>query len=180
LFVGRLRYQKGLDVLLDALALLGQPARFHLRVIGDGPELAAWQDRAQRNGLGSLVEFKGTRQDMLAEYAWSEVVVLPSRFEGMPNVVLEAMACARPVLGTRIDGTVDLLAGGGRGWLTPSGDSALLAQRLEEIASQRERLQLMGMQGRAFVEPGFSAAHVASRYLAEYESMLAEPSGASA
>src|SRR5882762_11489576 len=138
LFVGRLDRQKGLDLLLDALGMVKRPVGFKLRVIGVGPELARLRYQARTAGLDSMVEFCGHQQDVVAHYAWSEVVVLPSRFEGMPNVVLEAMACARPVLGTRVDGTADLLAAGGAGWLTPSGDSALLARRLEEITSQRE------------------------------------------
>jgi len=174
LFVGRLRHQKGLDVLLDALSLVEQPARFYLRVVGDGPELASLRNRAQQTGLGAVVEFCGRQQDMVAQYAWSEVVVLPSRFEGMPNVVLEAMACARPVLGTRVDGTADLLAAGDAGWLTPSGDAALLARRLEEIASQREHLASRGIAGRAVVEGAHSASRIASMYLGEYEAMLAK------
>ena len=180
LFVGRLRHQKGLDLLLDALLLVEQPAHFRLRVVGDGPEMAALRNRTQQTGLGSVVEFCGRQQDMVAQYAWSEVVVLPSRFEGMPNVVLEAMACARPVLGTRVDGTADLLAAGGAGWLTPSGDSALLARRLEEITSQREHLPAKGIAGRAVVEGTHSASRIASMYLAEYEAMLAKRPAAQA
>jgi len=83
------------------------------------------------------------------------------------------------VLGTRVDGTADLLAGGGAGWLTPSGDSASLARRLEQIASQREHLASKGTAGRAVVEGGHSVSRIASMYLGEYEAMLAKRPAAS-
>ena len=174
LFVGRLEHQKGLDVLLDALAFVREPARFCLRVIGDGPESAALRRRARAAGLESVVEFYGSQQDVVAHYAWSEIVVHPSRFEGMPNVVLEAMACARPVLGTRVDGTADLLAAATAGWLTPSADAAALARRLQEIIGHRNRLALMGLAGRRIAADSHSASHVASRYLSQYEAILTQ------
>jgi glycosyltransferase involved in cell wall biosynthesis len=174
LFVGRLEHQKGLDVLLDALTLVRRPARFYVRVVGDGSESTALRKRAHESGLSSVVEFCGRQHDMVAQYAWTEVVVLPSRFEGMPNVVLEAMACARPVLGTRVDGTADLLAAGDAGWLTPSGDSAALARQLEEIASQREHFASVGVAGRMVAEGRHSTSRIASMYLNEYEAMLSK------
>jgi len=174
LFVGRLDRQKGLDLLLDALGMVKRPVGFKLRVIGVGPELARLRYQARTAGLDSMVEFCGHQQDVVAHYAWSEVVVLPSRFEGMPNVVLEAMACARPVLGTRVDGTTDLIADAAGGWLVPSDDPLALAQRLEQVANERVTLQSIGLAGRRTAEVKYSMVRVASMYLREYEAMLAE------
>lgn len=180
LFVGRLNRQKGVDVLLSALAMVRRPASFRLRVVGVGPELERLRLQAGAAGLDSIVEFWGRQQDVMSHYAWSELVVLPSRFEGMPNVVLEAMGCARPVLGTRIDGTTDLIAERQGGWLVPSDDPVALAQRLEQVANDRASLRSMGLAGRAIAEAKYSMAHVASMYLREYEAMLAEGTVASA
>jgi len=172
LYVGRLDFQKGLDLLLDALGVLPRPDRFRLRIVGTGPELEALRARAARSGLQEIVEFCGIRRDITAEYAWSEVVVLPSRFEGMPNVVLEAMACGRPVLGTRIPGTADLISDQTCGWLVPAESSRALGETLSGIVAQREKLTAAGLEGRAIVATRNSLKHVASRYIREYEALL--------
>jgi glycosyltransferase involved in cell wall biosynthesis len=174
LFVGRLNRQKGVDVLLGALAMLPRPEAFRLRVVGVGPELERLRLQAGEAGLGSIVQFCGRQQDVIAHYAWSELVVLPSRFEGMPNVVLEAMSCARPVLGTRIAGTMDLIAEAQSGWLVPSDNPRALAQRLEQIANERSALRSIGLAGRAIAESKYSMTCITSMYLREYEAMLAE------
>lgn len=174
LFVGRLNRQKGLDVLLSALALVRRPESFRLRIVGVGPELERLRLQAGDAGLDSIVDFCGRQQDVVAHYAWSELVVLPSRFEGMPNVVLEAMACARPVLGTHIDGTADLIVERHGGWLVPSDDPVALAQRLEQFANERATLRSTGLAGRRIAESKYSMARIASMYLREYEAMLSE------
>jgi glycosyltransferase involved in cell wall biosynthesis len=177
LFVGRLDRQKGLDVLLDALQRVKRPAAFTLRIIGVGPEFERLRAQAYQAGLDPIAEFHGLQQDVTPHYAWSELVVLPSRFEGMPNVVLEAMACARPVLGTSIDGTAELI-GPATGWLVPSDDAGILAQRLTQIANERATLASIGLAGRAVAEAKYSISVVASMYLREYEAMLSEGAGA--
>jgi glycosyltransferase involved in cell wall biosynthesis len=177
LFVGRLSRQKGTDVLLHALALQRQRARFHLRVVGVGGEEQSLRAQSASLGLEGFVEFCGSQENMLQHYAWSELVVLPSRFEGMPNVILEAMSCARPVLGTSVDGTSELLAGGQCGWLVPAGDAAALAQGLERVVQERAALRSRGLAGRTIVERGYSMSRTAERYLQEYEAMLATKPG---
>jgi glycosyltransferase involved in cell wall biosynthesis len=174
LFVGRLSAQKGLDVLLSALATLRRPEIVRLRVVGAGPELEQLRRQADEAGLNAIVEFCGRQQDVVTHYAWSELVVLPSRFEGMPNVVLEAMSCARPVLGTRIAGTTELIAEARSGWLVPSDDPAALARRLERAAKERAALRSMGLAGRAIAKSEYSMTSMAARYLREYEAMRSE------
>jgi len=174
LFVGRLSREKGLDVLLEALRQVKCRVSVSLRIVGSGPELGSLRAQTVAAGLDPMVEFCGPQHEVIAHYAWSEVVVLPSHFEGMPNVVLEAMACARPVLGTRIDGTADLIAEGSGGWLVPSRDPVALAQRVEQIANERVSLASIGLVGRRIAETKYSIARVASMYLCEYEAMLSE------
>lgn len=178
LYVGRLSREKGLDVLLEALRLIKERARFQVRIVGAGAELESLRAHSRAAALDADVEFCGPQRDVLAHYAWSEVVVLPSHFEGMPNVVLEAMACARPVLGTRVNGTADLVTPES-GWLVPSDDPAALARQLGEIVAQRTALAAFGLAGRRVSETTYSMAQVASRYLYEYETMLAEHAAAS-
>jgi glycosyltransferase involved in cell wall biosynthesis len=172
LFVGRLDQQKGLDVLLDALTLTRDRTRFRLRVVGEGPQGPRLQERVRDAKLDSLVSFCGRQTDVVPWYAWSELVVLPSRFEGMPNVVLEAMACGRPV----VDGTSDLLESGVGGWLVPSEDPQALAGRLDEVLTLRPNFAAVGLAGRKLVEQAYSLREVAATYLREYEAMLSQRS----
>jgi glycosyltransferase involved in cell wall biosynthesis len=173
LFVGRLVHQKGIDVLIDAFAMLEEPQKFRLRVVGAGSELASARRRVSDAGLDPFVEFVSAQQDITAQYEWSEVVVLPSRYEGMPNVVLEAMASARPVLGTNIDGTAQLVTVGQNGWLVPKERPTALAAAIRDIGQQRQRLRLMGHNGRRTVEERYSLRRTCAMYVTEYEALLA-------
>ncbi len=176
LFVGRLAREKGLDVLLEALSTATLRGRFKLRIVGTGDVLPALQAQVRASGIASMVEFCGPRPAIVEQYAWSELVVVPSRFEGMPNVVLEAMACARPVLGSRVNGTADLISEGREGWLVPSEDPSSLAQALDRLAASRVTLPAVGVRGRSSVEASYSIRKVAAMYLREYEAMLSETS----
>ena len=173
LFVGRLSSEKGLDLLLAALRLL--PAgQFTLRVVGTGPEESALRHQAEALGVRERIEFLGSSAEVVQHYRWSELVVVPSRVEGMPNVVLEAMACGRAVLGTRVNGTRDLVVEGRSGWLVDNGDPAGLAAELERLRRQRATLRDAGRVARGCVEASYSISRVASMYMREYEGMLAE------
>lgn len=95
---GRLTRQKGLDRLLEMLP--GMPAGTHLTIFGEGPEASALAALAGRLGVGSRVRFAGFDPAPWAAYAGADAFLLPSRWEGMPNAALEAMACGTPVLAT--------------------------------------------------------------------------------
>jgi L-malate glycosyltransferase len=173
LFVGRLVHQKGLDVLLSALAMLKDRLAFTLRVVGVGDELDRLREQTHLAGLDGKVEFRGRLTSVVEEYAWCEVLVLPSRFEGMPNVVLEALSCGRPVLGTRVGGTAELVESGVNGWLVPVEDEGALAECIARISMRRENLRVSGIEGRRIVEQRYSLEASASRYVELYERLLA-------
>lgn len=172
LFVGRLAHQKGLDILLAALAAIRERVRFHLRVIGDGNDRATLVALAAKLKIGHLVEFTGARADVIRDYAWCELLVLPSRFEGMPNVVLEAMSCSRPVLGTEVGGIADLVLDGVNGWLVERENATALADTIMRIAADRAALAVLGAEARRLVQARYSAQRIASLYVREYEQML--------
>ena len=173
LFVGRLSREKGLDLLLQALKQAGA-AGFELRVVGTGPEERALRAQVEALGLSKTVLLAGPSTDVLSHYRWSELVVVPSRFEGMPNVVLEAMACGRPVLGTRVNGTADLVTEGRNGWLVEKENPGQLAAELQRLRLIRAALQAAGRVAHASVAASYSITHTASMYAREYEAMLAE------
>lgn len=172
LFVGRLTRQKGLDVLLRALSKLRGQIAFTLRVVGAGDEAGVLRQQTQLAGLDGHVEFRGNLTNLRPEYAWSEVVVIPSRFEGMPNVALEALSSGRPVLGTRVGGTAEIVKPGVNGWLVPSEDADALADGIARMSLQRDKLCIWGVQGRLSVEERYSLDAAVSKYMHLYERLL--------
>ncbi|MEL6106607.1 MAG: glycosyltransferase [Planctomycetota bacterium] len=113
--IGRMTPEKGHADLIEALPLVldrwptERPAP-RLRLIGDGPLRGALENQTKSLGLDETIEFVGAMQNAAGEIASAHAVVLPSRFEGMPNVVLEAMALGVPVIATRAGGTIELEA----------------------------------------------------------------------
>lgn len=174
LFVGRLARQKGLDVLLQALAKLKGRIAFTLRVVGEGKESEQLHSQTQRIGLQENVEFCGHKTDVVRQYAWCEVLVMPSRFEGMPNVALEALSSGRPVLGCRVGGIEELVKPDINGWLVPSEDADALAAEIIKISQQRDELRVKGCEGRRTIEQRYSLEESVSQYLRLYERLLTE------
>ncbi|MBY6266403.1 glycosyltransferase family 4 protein (plasmid) [Azospirillum sp. 412522] len=164
LFVGRVVRQKGLDLVLQALPAL--PAGVTLRVVGDGPARPALEAQAQALGIADRVSFLGWlgRDDLPSAYAGADLFVFPSRDEGMPNAVLEAMAAGLPVMGTLIAGNRDLIVDGETGLMVEADDAAGLCRGLERLVKDPELRMRMGAQGRRRVLEHFSWRAVASAY----------------
>ena len=166
LYVGRFDPQKGLNHLLDAASrIIATRADWHLALVGDGPERPALLARIGADpALRANVHALGRRGDVPALLKAADLLVLPSLWEGMPNVVLEAMAARRAVVGTAVEGTEDLVVPGQTGWLVPPGDPGALADALLEAAADPSRLARFGESGRARVEAGFTPARVVEAY----------------
>jgi glycosyltransferase involved in cell wall biosynthesis len=147
LFVGRLAAVKGLPVLLDALTGLKDT---QLTVIGDGPDRTALEAQARGLGLADRVDFVGYKsQSEVAEALQShDVFVLPSFAEGVPVVLMEAMAAARPVLTTRIAGVPELVEDGVSGRLVAPGNAEELAAVLQDLCADTDMQVSMGQKGR--------------------------------
>ncbi len=166
LFVGRLVPEKGPAVLLQALARTA-PGRVQARIVGDGPLRADLQRDVERLGLGDRVQLVGPLgQDVLPQqYAWADVFVLPSFAEGLPVVLMEAMAAGCTVLTTPIAGIPELVESGVTGVLVTPGRADLLADALERLADEPEgRAALVGAardRVRLRHSPGENAARLA-------------------
>lgn len=157
LFVGRLVPVKGVSLLLEAFAALQEDYRgARLTLIGDGPERTALEGRAAQ--LGVAVDFAGYRsQDEVASaLADSDLFVLPSFAEGVPVVLMEAMASGLPVVTTRIAGIPELVEDGVSGLVLPPGDPAALGGAIAQLLSDPDLRARMGAAGRARVKADFA------------------------
>lgn len=170
LFVGRLRIRKGVEVLLHALELLrrrGAPPP-PLVVAGDGEHRAALEATATRLGLdGAAARFLG-RTDaagVRALLAGARALVVPSTYEGMPLVVLEAMAAGVPVVASRVSGIPEVVLDGETGWLVPPEDPAALAAALAEVAGDGVEAARRGAAGWRRVEELYRPRQAAERWL---------------
>jgi glycosyltransferase involved in cell wall biosynthesis len=131
--VGRLSHEKGVDVFLRACALLRRrEIRFSAFIFGEGPARSELMELSRRLGLEQLANFAGHVDAPGAVYPHLDLVVLPSRSEGLPNVLLEALAADRPVVATAVGAVPEVLAEAGAGLLCPPDDPAALADCIVE------------------------------------------------
>lgn len=150
--VGRLVEQKGQLALIDAMAQV--EADVHLTLIGDGEMRGQIEDAVARHGLQQRITLTGWLDEagVNAELSATHALVMPSFAEGLPMVIMEAMAAARPVIATYIAGTPELVRDGTDGWLVPAGDVAALATTIETFAkTPLKKLTTMGNAARARV-----------------------------
>ncbi|MEO0864474.1 MAG: glycosyltransferase, partial [Pseudomonadota bacterium] len=166
LFVGRLAPVKGIRVLFEAVERLAdQIPNLRLILVGDGPDRANLERAAQP--LGDLVQFTGYKSQ--AEVAdlmqSSDIFVLPSFAEGVPVVLMEAMASARPVIATQVAGVGELVEEGQSGFMVPPGDVESLMARIRILAGDADMRARMGRNGREKVLADFDIETEASRLL---------------
>jgi glycosyltransferase involved in cell wall biosynthesis len=166
LYVGRLDRQKGLPDLLEAAEqVISKKPDWHLALAGDGP-CRDWlqQQIADRTALRGKVHWLGRRDDIPNVLKSANVLVHASLWEGMPNSVLEAMAAGIAVIGTRVEGTEDLVVTGQTGWLVPPHDAATLAYSLLEAAESPDRLKSYGQAGHLRAAQQFSVEATVTAY----------------
>lgn len=172
--VGRLEPQKGMTHLIDAAALLrreyGRP--FQVWIAGGGPDEAALRRQAEQAGVADCVRFLGLRMDVPALMGRFDLFALPSLWEGLPNVALEAMAARRAVVATRVNGTPEAVEEGRTGLLVPPRDAAALAKALTELLADAERRRAFGEAGRRRVETEFGMATMVARTVEAYREAL--------
>jgi glycosyltransferase involved in cell wall biosynthesis len=170
IFIGRLAAQKAVDDLLSALDLL-QHTEPELRtlIVGDGPLRDQLKARAHAFTLDASVKFLGHREDVPRLLAASDLLVLPSLYEGLPNVVLEAMRFRKPVVATAAPGTTEVVVDGATGRLVPMRDFVALARGIRELIRDPETAHRMGEAGRVRAEAEFRAETMVERFASLYE-----------
>ena len=173
LTVGRLTHMKGQWHLVDAVpGLLDRFPDLAVVLVGQGPLREALEKRAAGLGVGGAVRFAGHRTDARRLLAAADVFVLPSRHEGMPLVVLEAMEAGLPVVGTRVTGTEEVVEDGVTGALVRPGDPAALGAALGRLLADPALRHRQGDAGRRRYLACFTRERMARDTAAVYESVL--------
>jgi glycosyltransferase involved in cell wall biosynthesis len=142
--VGRIRSEKGQDVAIRALALMKTPA-VRLRLVGDGPDRVECEALAAALGVADRVEFAGRSSEPAAHLRAADVVVVPSRYDGMSLTMLEAMAVGAPMVATAVNGSS---AAAGAAEIVPVAEAAAMAAATDRLLADRSRAIAMGRQAR--------------------------------
>ena len=172
--VSRMHYVKGIDILLQAWYLVQQELpQARLILVGGGPMYAQFVELAKALGIEESVEFTGLQHDIPAYLHRAALSVLPSRFEGMPNAVLEAMACGLPCVATRVSGSEDIIQHAVNGLLTEVEDYHGIAQALLILLRNPAMTRAYGKAARLTIEQHYSFEHITNAYLALYRELLA-------
>ena len=162
---------KGHRFALDALAQLERsaPGGAVLDMLGEGPLLDDCRQLAAELGVGHLARFHGRRSDLAAWLHRSDVVLLPSLWEGFGLVLAEGMACGKPAVSFRIGGASEVIVDGQTGFLTPPGDVRSLAAALERLRDEPVLREQMGRAGRERAARLFTLDRALTLYETLYE-----------
>ena len=173
LFVGRLNDQKGADHLVRALAAMKTPAA-SLDVVGDGPNREALQQLAQQLGVSSRIRWRGqlSQSELPSFYQRAAAVVIPSIDEGLGLVAVEALLCETPVVAFDSGGLRDVIQHEKTGLLVKPGDSAALANALDDLLAREGRGGGLGRAGRLYALSAFAPESAARRYAEIYRQVL--------
>jgi starch synthase (maltosyl-transferring) len=170
--VARLDVQKGFGTLLQATAgVLGKLPNFYLLVVGTGALREQIQKEAQRLRIADRVLLLGRRDDVPQLLRAADLFVLPSRWEGMPNALLEAMAAGLPVVATAVHGSRELVTDGLTGRLVPVDDAEALERAIIELLQDPAGRRRLADAGQRHVAEHFSLQHMLRRYESLYESL---------
>ncbi len=173
LFVGRLDPQKAPCDLLTAFSGFAEQASdFHLLFVGEGPLKSELEQQAQKLPCASRIHFTGWLPQIPQLMKAASCLVLPSLWEGMPNVVLEAMASGLPVISTDVDGVSELIENGRQGVLVAQGSPAEIQQALLDLSNQPSVFHEMAKNAQITVKKEFTWDSIAQKYDQIYEKVL--------
>jgi glycosyltransferase involved in cell wall biosynthesis len=171
--VGRLHEQKGYDWLLPLLPpVFAAHPEYDLLIVGSGPQREALFQQARELHIAPRVHFAGWQPNVPELLKAADVLLLPSRYEGMPNVILEAMATSLPVVATRVEGTFELLGPLATHQLTPPGDAAAFRTSLLAMLASRGRQIEVGAANQRRAESHFSLAVMVTAYQDLYACLM--------
>ena len=171
IFIGQLTYLKGVQYLIKSVAeLKKQYSDINLTIIGDGDYKKDLQDLIKKKNLQDRCFFKGSvdQSEIINEMENSLVLVLPSLTEGLPRVIIEAMACGLPVIGTKVGGIPELIADNENGFLISPKNSDELEEKIKYFLENKEKAMSMGGLGKKYILENFST----EKYINNYQQMI--------
>ncbi len=172
-YVGRLSPEKNLTLLLDvARKLLAQNCEVHVLLVGDGPERRALSEHAHRIGIADHITFAGYAADPRPYYAAMDVFLLLSRSEGLPNVLLEALATGLPVICTPVGGIPNVIESGRNGLVVPLEDVPSPTAAIQQVMTDPKLARRLGEAGRQTVVSRYSFEHRMERLCQSYWLLL--------
>ena len=172
-FVGRLEPQKGVRWLIETAPMwLAKLPNCDLLLVGEGPLRASLETAARAAGIAARVHFAGWRADVPAILAASDLLVLPSAWEGMPNVVLEAMASRLPVVASDVEGVRELLGPNAARQTIRYGHTQTLIDTMVSLMLDRTSLGSLGIENRRRVEENFGISRMVQAYEDLWESLV--------
>ncbi|MGD0292046.1 MAG: glycosyltransferase family 4 protein [Candidatus Binataceae bacterium] len=173
LMLARFSIEKGHRLLIESVRqLISRWPQLIVLLAGDGPLEDEIKAQCAHFGLANSVRFLGYRSDTRKLLAAADIVVLPSRIEGLPLVAVEALASGRAVVATAVGGTPEVVIDGDTGLVVPPEDPFRFAEALERLLSDPERRTSMGTRGRALVEERFDVRSQVERTIALYLELL--------
>jgi glycosyltransferase involved in cell wall biosynthesis len=177
--VANLRAEKGHDVLIDAAPrIVAAHPEVEFVFAGDGPQAAALVDRARARGIADRIQFLGQCRNVPEILASTDLFVLPSRTEALPNAVIEAMAAGLPVVASDVGGIPELIAHGTSGWLVPPGHSDALADAIVALLDDSALARKLGAAAADRVSREFGFGRLVDRMERLYLEAIEHPSSA--
>ncbi|MGI0013362.1 MAG: glycosyltransferase family 4 protein [Nitrososphaera sp.] len=170
-YTGQLIRRKGIDTLVHAFSQVNLPKK-RLCIIGEGPLRAEIELLTRNLGIQDSVTFYGFREDRIVLLKGFDVFVLPSRLEGIPRCVMEAMAAGVPVIASNISGCRKLIGDGDSGILFEVGNADDLAAKIERLVADPDRRRTLSQNAKNRVCKLFSASRMASDYSTLYSALL--------
>jgi glycosyltransferase involved in cell wall biosynthesis len=176
--ISRLSHEKGIDIFLDALSSLAREgAIFSAAIVGDGPLGADLESRAARVGLEQKLLFAGQVEAMHKVYPLLDLMVIPSRSEGLPNVLLEAMGADVPVVSTAVGAVPEILATEPDAFImVPTPDPVVLAEGIRAALAEHARDPALRAKARAGLAKSLSLEQRVAHHVEVYSAVLAERS----
>ncbi len=161
LFLGSLSTEKDPLSALEAVGRMVQPVQ--LRFVGDGPMLTELKESAARHA--APIEFPGAADDVVPHLTWAQVLILTSRTEGLPGVILEAGATGLPVVAFAVGGVGEAVADGKSGFVVDPGDTGTAAESLDRLAVDSDLRATMGAAARSLVRDQFLLSQAVERFI---------------
>lgn len=175
LSVGRLHSQKGFDILLEAVpGLLAKFDNLHVLIAGEGPQRRELAERIDSSPAAGRIRLLGRRDDVPELMRAADLFVHPARWEGMPNVILEAMAAGLPIVATDVEGVAELLGCEESGLIVPPEDSDALAAAISRLLSDPTLAARLGRTARERASTVFSWEKTVERYVELWAGLLSD------